>query len=82
MIGTAALDPLFLGDASGWDIFWVMVIKVGVAFAALMVSVMLMIWWERKFISDLQNRIGPNRAGPFGLLQTLADGISCSSRKT
>ena len=34
-----------------------------------------MIWFERKVISDMQNRIGPNRAGPFGILQTLADGI-------
>ena len=39
------------------------------------VSVMLMIWFERKVISDMQARIGPNRAGPWGLLQTLADGI-------
>ena len=30
---------------------------------------------ERKVIADMQNRIGPNRAGPFGVLQTLADGI-------
>ncbi|MBO0713349.1 MAG: NADH-quinone oxidoreductase subunit H, partial [Acidimicrobiales bacterium] len=36
---------------------------------------MLMIWFERKVISDMQNRIGPNRAGPWGLLQTMADGI-------
>src|SRR5690242_4239120 len=36
---------------------------------------MLMVWFERKVISDMQNRIGPNRAGPWGLLQTLADGI-------
>jgi NADH-quinone oxidoreductase subunit H len=36
---------------------------------------MLMIWFERKVISDMQNRIGPNRAGPYGILQTLADGI-------
>ena len=35
---------------------------------------MLMIWFERKVISDMQSRIGPNRAGPWGLLQTLADG--------
>ena len=36
---------------------------------------MLMIWFERKVISDMQSRIGPSLAGPFGILQTLADGI-------
>ncbi len=45
-----------------------------VAFVVLLVSVMLMVWFERKVVSRLQNRIGPNIAGPFGLLQTLADG--------
>jgi len=39
------------------------------------VAVMLMIWFERKLISDMQNRIGPNIAGPWGILQTFADGI-------
>ncbi len=71
----AGLDPLFLGDASLLEVIFLVILKAVVAFVALLVGVMLMIWWERKFISDMQNRIGPNRAGPFGILQTLADGI-------
>jgi NADH-quinone oxidoreductase subunit H len=50
-------------------------LKVLVAFGGLMGSVTLMIWFERKLISDMQSRIGPQRWGPFGILQTLADGI-------
>lgn len=49
--------------------------KAVVAFVVLLVAVMLMVWFERKVVSRLQNRIGPNVAGPFGLLQTLADGL-------
>ena len=67
------LDPLYAGDFLG-DLL-VTLLKVGVAFVFLLISVMLMVWFERKLISDMQNRIGPSIAGPWGILQTLADGI-------
>jgi NADH-quinone oxidoreductase subunit H len=44
-------------------------------FVLLLVTVILLVWVERKFVSDLQNRVGPDRAGPFGIMQTLADGM-------
>jgi NADH-quinone oxidoreductase subunit H len=70
----AAGDPLYAHGVT-WVVVLIVAIKVVVAFAALMGAVTLMIWFERKVISDMQSRIGPERWGPFGILQTLADGI-------
>ena len=68
-----AQDPLYAGDWLG-DL-GITLLKVVLAFVFLLVAVMLNIWFLRKVISDFQNRIGPNIAGPWGILQTLADGI-------
>ncbi len=53
----------------------IILLKVVVIFVLGLVGTMLMVWFERKVISGMQNRIGPNKAGPWGLLQTLADGV-------
>ncbi len=68
------LDPLLNGPL-GLSEVAVVLLKVVVVFAFLLVAVMLNIWFMRKLISDMQNRIGPNLAGPWGILVTLADGI-------
>src|ERR1019366_8720787 len=72
----STIDPLLVHGVDGFGVvLLIVVMKVIVGFAVLMGSVTLMIWFERKAISDMQSRIGPQRWGPFGILQTLADGI-------
>jgi NADH-quinone oxidoreductase subunit H len=58
-----------------WLDWLLLVIRVAVVFFVLLIAVMLYIWMERKVIADMQTRMGPMRAGPRGVLITLADGI-------
>jgi len=57
------------------DPWWLTAIKVLAVFVFLMLTTLLMIWAERRVIGRMQQRPGPNRAGKFGLLQSLMDGI-------
>ena len=70
-----ALDPLLDRRPARSDAVLIVLLKVVVIFVIGLVGTMFMVWFERKVIAGMQNRIGPNKAGPFGMLQTLADGI-------
>ena len=56
-------------------VWWIIAIKVVVIFLFLLLFQILMIWAERRIIGRMQNRLGPNRWGPFGLLQPVADAL-------
>ena len=45
------------------------------------VTMMYLTWLERKLVGRIQNRFGPNRVGPWGLLQPIADGIKMLTKE-
>jgi len=67
------VDPLL--DKVDFGVVVFVVVKAFATLLILLVSVLLTIWWMRKLMAFMQNRHGPTEAGPFGLLQSLADGI-------
>src|ERR687898_2037893 len=57
------------------DPWWVVAIKAVLALVILLVLTLFTIWFERRVVAFMQQRQGPNMNGPFGLLQSLADGM-------
>lgn len=67
-------DPVFTKGLT-WEAWVIVLVKLLIVFALVMLSVLFMVMYERKAVAYLGNRWGPNRAGPKGWLQSLADGI-------
>lgn len=65
----------------GHDPWWLMLAKAVAIFAFLLLTVLVAILLERKILGRMQMRYGPNRVGPFGLLQSLADGIKLALKE-
>lgn len=68
-------------QAFGRDPWWMIGVKSLLIFVLLVVLVLLTIWFERRVVARMQVRPGPNRHGPFGLLQSLADGLKLAFKE-
>jgi NADH-quinone oxidoreductase subunit H len=68
-------------DQFGKDTWWLVLAKVLLIFVFLVVMTLFAIWYERKVVARMQVRPGPNRNGPFGLLQSLADGLKLAFKE-
>ena len=65
----------------GHDPFWLVVIKALVLFLGLVLLTLFTTWFERRVVARMQQRSGPNRAGPLGLLQPMADGLKLALKE-
>lgn len=68
-------------EAFGQDPWWLVLIKALLIFVVLVLLTLFNIWWERRVVARMQHRIGPNVHGPFGLLQSLADGVKLALKE-
>ena len=74
------ISPMVL-DAFGHDPLWVVLVKTFLIFLVLVLLTLFNIWFERRVVARMQHRLGPNVHGPFGLLQSLADGVKLALKE-
>jgi NADH-quinone oxidoreductase subunit H len=67
--------------AFGQDAVWLVIVKAVLIFLILVLLTLFNIWAERRVVARMQHRLGPNVNGPFGLLQSLADGVKLALKE-
>ena len=70
-----------MSELFGNEPFWVIALKGLLIFVFLVLYTLFNIWFERRVVARMQHRIGPNVHGPFGLLQSLADGVKLALKE-
>ncbi|MDO5711189.1 MAG: NADH-quinone oxidoreductase subunit NuoH [Micrococcales bacterium] len=87
VVGLASVSPVLptleqpVADFSDTP-WWLSLIKALLVFVYLMLQVVVVIWFERRVVGRMQQRPGPNRFGPLGIGQTLADGFKLVWKET
>ncbi len=65
----------------GADPGWLILVKAALVFIVCVVLTIMSVWGERRLVARMQQRVGPNRVGKFGLIQALADGVKLALKE-
>jgi len=65
----------------GTDPGWLIAVKALIVFILCVLLTLMSVWGERRIVGRMQQRPGPNRVGPFGLIQALADGVKLALKE-
>jgi NADH-quinone oxidoreductase subunit H len=65
----------------GADPGWLILVKALIVFGVCVLLTLMSVWGERRIVARMQQRPGPNRVGPFGLIQGLADGVKLALKE-